>query len=81
MWTIYDYPTYGPVSKWVHQGYKAYATCELYITSRCFGKLGKVVYEGFSHWLARNHPYRINWSLAHFNKKEHMSKPCPITTS
>jgi hypothetical protein len=79
MWTIHDYLTYGLVSRSVHQGYKACATCGLDINSRHFIELGKVVYEGSCRWLARYHPYRRNQNLAHFNgKEEQRSKPQPI---
>jgi len=60
MWTIHEYPTYGLVFGCVHQGYKACVSCGPNVTFHRSLKLGKVVYEGFHHWLPINHPYWRN---------------------
>ncbi len=60
MWTIHDYPMYGLMFKCVHQGYKTCVSCGLDVTSCHSLELGKVVYEGFRHWLPINHPYQRN---------------------
>jgi hypothetical protein len=60
MWTIHDYLAYGLMSRSVHQGYKACATCGLDITFQHSIELGKVVYEGSRCWLKKNHSYQKN---------------------
>jgi len=60
MWTIHEYPTYGLVFGCVHQGYKACVSCGPNVTFHRSLNLGKVVYEGFHHWLPINHPYWRN---------------------
>jgi hypothetical protein len=81
MWIIHDYPKYGLVVGYVHQGYKACAICGPDLALHDSQELNKVIYEGFRHWLPSNHPYRKNHNHIHFNgKEEHMLKPQPKIT-
>ncbi len=51
------------------------------LTSCHSQELGKVVYEGFHCWLARDHPYQKNQNPTHFNGKGLRNKPWPVITN
>jgi hypothetical protein len=59
MWTINDFPSYGLLSRSVHQGYIACPKCGLQTTFRHSNSLRKSVYIGHHRWLRHRYPYRL----------------------
>jgi hypothetical protein len=65
MCTFYDFPGYGLVSGYQHQGYKACLPCGLSTMSGWSKELGKAIFEGNRWWLQRDHLYITHINIAH----------------
>ena len=59
LWTIHDFPGYGIVGGFSHQGYAACPWCSVHLDAEHSIKLGKCTYGGTRWWLLEDHPYRI----------------------
>ena len=57
LWTIHDFPGYGTVGGFSHQGYVACPWCGVDLGAEHSTKLGKQTYAGTRHWLPEGHPY------------------------
>lgn len=58
LWTIHDYPGYGTVGGFAHQGYAACAICGSALGGEHSTELAKQIYGGTRRWLPLNHRYR-----------------------
>jgi hypothetical protein len=80
LWTIHDYPGYGTVGGFVHQGYVGCSYCGPELGAEHSSELGKQIYAGTRRWLDQNHPYRSEAMNCHFNgKSEHRDRPTVVT--
>ena len=76
LWTIHDYPGYGAVGGFSHQGYAGCPYCGSDLGVEHSLELGKQTYGGTRRWLDPNHAYRSAEMKDHFNgKMENQSKP------
>jgi hypothetical protein len=69
MWTIHDFPGYGTVGEFAHQGY---AACPWYGPdpgAEHSIDLEKQTYSGMRRWLLENHKYRSPGMREYFNGK------------
>jgi hypothetical protein len=66
LWTIHDFPRYGTVGGFSHQGYAAcpWGNSQLGVDHSL--ELGKQTYGGTRHWLPEHHPYRSEEMKGHF---------------
>ena len=80
LWTIHDFPGYGIVGGFAHQGYAACSWCGSQLGAQHSVELGKQTYEGTQRWLPEDHPYRSEEMKAHFDGEiENRPKPHAIT--
>ena len=80
LWTIHDFPGYGTVGGFTHQGYAACPWCGSQLGAQHSVELGKQTYGGTRYWLPEDHPYRSEEMKAHFNgDMENRPKPHAIT--
>jgi hypothetical protein len=76
IWTIHDYPSYGTVGGFSHQGYAGYPYCGSDLGAEHFVNLGKQTYGGTRRWLPWNHAYRLRAMVDHFNGQvENQDRP------
>jgi hypothetical protein len=67
IWTIHDFPGYGTVGGFAHQGFVA---CPWYgeaLGAEHSTELGKQTYRGCRRWLSMNHIFRSDGVKDHFN--------------
>ena len=80
LWTIHDFPGYGTVGGFSHQGF---AACPLWgenLGMEHSTKLCKCTFGGTRRWLPEDHPYRSERMKDHFNSlMENQLKPRPVT--
>jgi hypothetical protein len=67
LWTIHDYPGYGTVGGFAHQGYAGCPYCGSGLGAEHSVELGKQTYGGTRRWLDPNHAYRRLGMKDHFN--------------
>jgi hypothetical protein len=67
LWTIHDFPGYGTVGGFAHQGYAACPWCGADLGAEHSVELGKCTYGGTRRWLPAEHPYRSDAMKWHFN--------------
>jgi hypothetical protein len=80
LWTIYDFPGYGTVGGFSHQGYAACPWCGPDLTADHSMELGKQTYGGTRRWLPTQHRYRSDEMKDHFDGKvEERGKPARVT--
>jgi hypothetical protein len=80
MWTIHDFPGYGTVGGFFHQGYAACPWCGPELGAEHSIELGKQTYGGTRRWLPDDHKYRSPELKDHFNGEvETHAKPRPVT--
>ena len=79
MWTIHDYPRYGTVGGFAHQGYPGCPYYGLELGVEHSVELGKQVYNGTRRWLNLDHPYRSEAMKGHFDGQiEHCGRPAVV---
>jgi hypothetical protein len=82
MWTIHDYPGYGTVGGFAHQGYVGCLYCGPKLGAQHSLELGKQVYGGTRGWLDRNYPYHLDAMKDHFNReREDGGRPWVVTVA
>jgi hypothetical protein len=80
LWTIHDYPGYGAVGGFSHQGYAGCPYCGSNLGAEHFVELGKQTYGRTRRWLDPNHAYRSAEMKGHFNgEMENRTKPQPVS--
>ena len=80
LWTIHDFPGYGTVGGFSHQGYAACPWCGVDLGAEHSTELGKQTYAGTRRWLPEGHPYRSEEMKDHFNGSvETRPKPRTVT--
>lgn len=80
LWTIHDFPGYGTVGGFSHQGFAACPWCGQDLGAEHSVELCKVTYGGTRRWLPMEHPYRSAEMKDHFNGAlETRPKPRVIT--
>ena len=80
LWTIHDFPGYGTVGGFVHQGYAACPWLCEDLGAEHSTELGKQTYGGTRHWLLEDHPLRSENMKKHFDgKMENRPKPRTVT--
>jgi hypothetical protein len=67
LWIIHDYPGYGAVGGFAHQGYAGCPYCGSSLGAEHSIELGKNTYRGTRKWLDPNHAYRRVGMKDHFN--------------
>jgi hypothetical protein len=67
LWTIHDFPGYGTVGVFSHQGYAACPSCGSQLGAQHSLELGKQTYGGTRCWLPEDHKYRAVEFKDHFN--------------
>jgi hypothetical protein len=76
LWTIHDFPGYGTVGGFSHQGYAACPSCRSELGTEHSVELGKQTYAGTRRWLPSQHAYRGVDMQGHFNgEHEGRTKP------
>lgn len=80
LWTIHDFPGYGTVGGFCHQGYAACPWCGEHLGAEHSIELSKQTYGGTRRWLPEDHPYRSEGMKDHFDGlMENRSKPRAVT--
>jgi hypothetical protein len=80
LWTIHDFPGYGTVEGFSHQGYAACPWCGVDLGAEHSVELGKQTYAGTRRWLPEDHPYRSAAMKDHFDgQMETGPKPREVT--
>jgi hypothetical protein len=80
LWTIHDFPGYGTVGGFSHQGYAACPWCGQDLGAEHSTELSKHTYGGTRRWLPEDHPYRSEEMKDHFNGHiENRPKPRTVT--
>jgi hypothetical protein len=80
LWTIHDFPGYGTVGGFSHQGYAACPWCGSELGAEHSIELGKCTYGGTRRWLPDDHPYKSEDMKDHFNgNMEDRPKPQLVT--
>jgi hypothetical protein len=80
LWTIHDFPGYGTVGGFSHQGYTACPSCGSQLGAQHSLELGKQTYGGTRRWLPEDHRYRAVEFKDHFNGEvERRPKPGPVS--
>jgi hypothetical protein len=69
LWTIHDFPGYGTVGGFSHQGYAACLWCGPDLGAEYSLELGKQTYGGTRRWLPTHHRYRSVEMKDHFDGK------------
>jgi hypothetical protein len=80
LWTIHDFPGYGTVGGFSHQGYAACPWCGPDLGAQHSTELGKQTYSGMRRWLPEDHLYRAAEMKEYFDgNMETRGKPDPVT--
>jgi hypothetical protein len=80
LWTIHDYPGYGTMGGFAHQGYVGCPYCGPDLGAQHSIELGKQIYGRTRRWLDRNHRYRSEAMQCHFNgEAEDRDRPGVVT--
>jgi hypothetical protein len=80
MWTIHDFPGYGVVGGFSHQGFAACPWCGSNLGAQHSLELGKVTFGGTRRWLPVGHNYRSAEMKDLFDGcMEDRPKPPPVT--
>jgi hypothetical protein len=80
IWTIHDFPGYGTVGRFAHQGFAACPWCGEDLDVEHSTELGKQTYRGCRRWLPANHILRSDTLKAHFNgQSEDRGRPCWVS--
>ena len=80
IWTIHDFPGYGTVGGFAHQGFAACPCCGEHLGGEHSCELGKVTYGGCRRWLPPNHILRSERLKDHFNGQvETRHKPARVS--
>ena len=80
LWTIHDFPRYGTVGGFSHQGYAACPWCGMDLGIEHSVELDKCTYCGTRHWLPDGHPFKSQEMQDHFNgTRETRAKPRAVT--
>ena len=80
LWTIHDFPGYGTVGGFSHQGYAACPWCGMELGAEHSVELGKCTYGGTRRWLPDDHPFKSQEMQDHFNgARETRAKPRAVT--
>ena len=81
LWTIHDFPRYGPIAGVTHQGYVACPVCGPHFRGEHSVKLGKQTYADTRRWLPHHHPWRSTTMKDHCNVRvKDRGKPNVATT-
>jgi hypothetical protein len=67
IWTIHDFPGYGTVGGFAHQGFAGCPWCGEALGVEHSTKLGKQTYGGCRRWLPMDHILRSDGAKEHFN--------------
>jgi len=67
LWTIHDFPGYGTIGGFSHQGYAACPWCGTNLGVEHSIELGKCMYRVTHYWLPVDHPFRLEDMKDHFN--------------
>ena len=67
LWTIHDFPGYGTVGGFAHQGYAGCPCCGCNLGAEYSVELGKHTLASTRRWLPEGHPYRSHGMKQHFN--------------
>jgi hypothetical protein len=79
-WTIHDFPGYGTVGGFSHQGYAACPWCGPDLGAEHSIVLGKQTYSKTRRWLLKTHKYRSARMKVHFDGEvENRQKPRAIS--
>ena len=80
IWTMHDFPGYGTVGGFVHQGFAACSWCGEELGAEHSTELRKCTFGGTRRWLPKDHLYRSKGMKEHFNGCiENRSKPREVT--
>ena len=80
LWTIHDFPGYGTVGGFSHQGYAACPWCGIELGAEHSMELGKCTYGGIRRWLPNDHPFKSQEMQDHFNgAQKTRAKPRAVT--
>ena len=66
LWTIHDFPGYGTVGGFSHQGFAACPCCGSNLEAEHSVELGKHTFIGTRQWLPDGHPYKVDAMKQHF---------------
>ena len=77
---MHDFPGYGTVGGFAHQGFAACSWCGEELGAEHSTELRKCTFGGTRRWLPEDHPYRSEGMKEHFNGcMENRSKPRKVT--
>jgi hypothetical protein len=80
LWTIHDFPRYGTVGGFAHQGFAACPLCGEELGGEHSTELGKQTYRGCRRWLPPNHILRREELKDHFDGRiESRGKPVRVS--
>ena len=80
LWTIHDFPRYGTVGGFSHQGFVACPWCGCNLGAEHSVELAKQTFGGTRRWLPLNHRYRSEDMKDHFNGRiEDRAQPATVT--
>lgn len=80
LWTIHDFPGYGTVGGFSHQGFAACPSCGCNLGAEHSVELGKQTYTGTRRWLPPGHPYKSEEMKDHFTGFVE-DRPKPVVVS
>jgi hypothetical protein len=67
LWIIYNFPGYGTIGGFSHQGYAGCSWCGPKLGAEHSVELGKHIYGGTRRWLLENQKYQSAVLKEHFN--------------
>jgi hypothetical protein len=80
LWTIHDFPAYGTVGGFAHQGFAACPSCGSNLGAQHSVELGKQTFGGTRRWLPEGHRYRSAEMKDLFDGcLENRCRPPPVT--
>ena len=80
IWTMHDFPGYGTIGEFAHQGFAACSWCGAELGAEHSTKLRKCTFGSTRRWLPEDHPYRSEGMKEHFDDlMENRSKPRMVT--
>jgi hypothetical protein len=80
LWTIHDFPGYGTIGGFAHQGYAACPWCGSKVGAKHSVELGKQLYTSTRWWLPDRHAYKSIKMQGHFiGQLETRSKPRAVS--
>ena len=80
LWTMHDFPGYGTVGGFSHQGFAACPLCGEDLGAEHSTELCKCTFGGTRRWLPDDHPYKSEGMEDHFNGfVENRPKPRTVT--